>query len=237
MRRMRTLRTWMAALAAVAGLLPVASAEAGTISIEFDLSNSAVSLLGGIVTIPPDGSISSATATIHIQGASLSAPQAGAASMTGLNLAATVNGTVASLATLTGGLSAAQVGGAGGSLTGGLANLLIGTLTLNLTGTINCSPGGPCGVLGTFPLVLSGPNVLTGVGSLGVGGLGTFGAATLNALLNVTIGGNSAVVSLIGQEVNRTFTPAVPEPGSIGLFGLGMLGLAGLGWRRARPTR
>jgi hypothetical protein len=217
------------------GALALASnAQAGTISIEFDLSNSVVSILGGIVTIPPDGAITSASATVNIQGASISAPSGGAASLTGLNIVATVNGTVAAVATLTGGFTANQIGTANGSLTGGLANLAIGTLTLNLTGLINCTPAGPCGVLGSFPISLASTNPITGVGSLGVGGLGIFGAATLNAILNVTIGGNTAVVTMLGQEVNRTFLPSVPEPTSIGLFGMGMLGLAAAGWRRTR---
>ena len=42
----------------------------------------------------------------------------------------------------------------------------------------------------------------------------------------------SAVLNLVGQEVSRTY---VPEPNTFALVGLGVLGLAGLGWRRNRP--
>jgi hypothetical protein len=48
----------------------------------------------------------------------------------------------------------------------------------------------------------------------------------------LAIGGNPAAVSLVGQEVSRTY---IPEPNTFALVGLGMLGLAGLGWRRTRP--
>lgn len=219
-------------VAALAVMLTAPAARAGTISIEFDLSNSIISILGGILTIPPDGSITASTATVTIQGNSSTTPVAGAASLSNLSLQASINGTVGGLVTLTGNISGAQVGVATGALTAGLANLVIGTLALNLSALIGCAPAGPCAVLGTFPISVMSLTPITGVANPGVGGLGTFGNGTLNAILSITIGGNSALITLVGQEVSRTFTASVPEPGTFGMFGLGMLGLAGLGWRR-----
>jgi len=230
----RFARTFALVICVLLAVSAARSARAGTIQIEFDLSASVVSILGGILTIPPDGSIPASSATVTIQGSSIANPQAGAAALSNLDLAATVNGTVGGVVTLTGGFTGTQVGVANGALTGGLANLVIGTLTLDLTGLINCTPAGTCALLGTFPITIMSITPITGVGSIGVGGLGTFGNGTLNAILSVTIGGNSAVINLVGQEVGRTFTPTVPEPTTFALFGLGMLGLAGMGWRRNR---
>lgn len=227
--RRRAVLAFVTAIALSAASPP--QAQAGTITIDFDLSNSVVSILGGIVTIPPDGNINSATARVTIQGANLGSPQAGPAALSNVSMAATVNGTIGSAVTLTGPFSGQQVGTATGSLTGGLNNLVVGTLTLNVNGLINCF-GGLCGVLGTFPIsAVNSLSVITGIVPLGVGGLGSIGAATLNGILSLTLSGNTAVINLVGQEVGRTF---VPEPNTFGLVGLGLLGLAGVGWRRTR---
>jgi len=224
-------------LAAVATVLAVLlaspSARAGSIGIDFDLSNSVISILGGILTIPPDGSIASATATVTIQGSSLSNPTPGAAALSDLTLQASVDGTVGGVVTLTGDIAATQVGSAPGSLTAGLGNLMISSLSLNLSALINCT-GGLCPAVGTFPISVMTITPISGVGNLGVGGFGTIGNATLNAILAITLSGNSAVINLVGQEISRTFTPSVPEPGTFGMLALGLLGLAGLGWRSRR---
>jgi hypothetical protein len=219
---------------AIVVFLTAPAAQAGTIQIEFDLSSSVISILGGILTIPPDGSITSSTATVTIQGNSNTAPVAGAASLSDLSLQATVNGTVGGIASITGNIAGTQVGAATGALTGGLSNLALGTLTLNLSALINCAPAGSCTVLGTFPISVMSQTPITGAGGLGVGGLGTLSNATLNAILSVTIGGNSALISLIGQEISRTFTPTVPEPGTFVTISMGLLGLAAFGSRRDR---
>ena len=229
---MRSARSALIApVTAVVLLLAAPSARAGTITIDFDLTGSGVVLLGGILNIPPDGSITAASARVTVQGSNLTNASAGAAQLSNLTLMATINGTVGSAVVLTGGFSGTQIGGGAGSLSGGLANLIVATLTLNLNGLVNCF-GGLCPALGTFPVsAVNSVTVLTGIGSMGIGGLGTLSAATLNGVLSLTIGGATAVVSLVGQEVNRTF---IPEPNTFALVGLGMLGLAGLGWRRNR---
>jgi hypothetical protein len=217
---------------AVTLILAAPSARAGTITIDFDLTGSSIALLGGILNIPPDGSITAASAQVTVQGSDLTNASAGAAHLGNLMLTATINGTVGSAVLLTGGFSANQVGGGAGALSSGLANLNVAALTLNVNGLVNCF-GGLCPALGTFPIsAVNSLSVLTGIGSMGIGGLGTLSAATLNGILSLTIGGNTAVLSLVGQEVNRTY---IPEPNTFALVGLGVLGLAGLGWRRTRP--
>jgi hypothetical protein len=231
---MRSARSALIAPVTAAVLLLAApSARAGTITVDFDLTSSTVALLGGILNIPPDGSITAASAQVTVQGSNLTSPSAGAAQLSNLMVMATINGTVGSSVLLTGTFSGTQLGGGAGSLSGGLANLIVATLTLNVNGLVNCF-GGLCGALGTFPIsAVNSVSVLTGFGSMGIGGLGTLGAATLNGLLPLTIGGNTMALSLVGQEVNRTFV--IPEPNTFALVGLGVLGLAGLGWRRTRP--
>jgi hypothetical protein len=230
---MRSARSALiASVAAVVLLLAAPPARAGTITIDFDLTGSSVALLGGILNIPPDGSITAASAQVTVQGSNLTNASAGAAQLGNLMLMATINGTVGSAVVLTGSFSATQLGGGAGSLSGGLANLNVATLTLNLNGLINCF-GGLCPALGTFPIsAVNSVSVLTGFGSMGIGGLATLSAATLNGVLPLTIGGNTAALTLVGQEVNRTF---IPEPNTFALVGLGMLGLTALGWGRTRP--
>jgi hypothetical protein len=227
----RTRGALVAPVTAVVLFLAATSARAGNITIDFDLTGSSVSLLGGILNIPPDGSITSASAQVTVQGSSATNATAGAAQITNLVLMATINGTVGGAVSITGGFTASQVGGGAGSLTAGLLNVNVSTITFNLNGLVNCF-GGLCPALGTFPVsAVNSLSVLTGLGGFGIGGIGSLGAATLNAVLALSIGGNSAVVSLVGQEIGRTF---IPEPNSFALVGLGMLGLAGFGARRRR---
>jgi len=222
----------VAPVTAVVLFLAAPFAQAGTITVNYDLSSSAVALIGGVLNIPPDGSITAASAQVTVQGSNLTNASAGAAQLANLTLVATINGTVGGAVSLTGGFSGAQIGGGAGNLSAGLANLGVTTLTLNLNGLINCF-GGLCTALGAFPvLAVNSVSVLTGFGGLGIGGLGTLGGATLNGVLSLSIAGTAVTVSLVGQEVGRTF---IPEPNTFALVGLGVLGLAGLGARRTRP--
>jgi hypothetical protein len=228
---MRSARSALIApITAVVLLLAAPFAHAGSITIDFDLTGSSVALLGGILNIPPDGSITAATAQVTVQGSNATNAAPGAAQLNNLVLVATINGTVGGAVALTGGLSGTQIGGGSGSLSAGLANLIVATLSLNVNGLINCF-GGMCPAIGTFPVsVVNSTSILSGIG-FGIGGLGTLGAGTLSGVLSLTLGGSAAVVGLVGQEVNRTF---IPEPNSFALVGLGTLSMAGLGWRRAR---
>lgn len=222
-------RSAFVALLTVVPILAAPAANAGSVEIEFDLTNSTLTMLNGILTLPPDGTITAATARVTVPAASLSAPLSGVAQVSSLVLSGTLNGTVGGAVLLTGGFSGNQVGGGAGVLSGGLANLALGSLSLDLNGIVNCF-GGQCPALGTFPISATNwLTVLTGLDSFGVGGLATPGAGTLTGVLPMNLAGNSVVVSLIGQEVSRIF---VPEPGTGSLLGLAVLGL--LGARAAR---
>ncbi len=219
---------------AVLLLFGASAAKASSITVEFDLTSSTLTMLSGILSIPPDGTITAGTASVRVNASSLTGPTSGPAKLSNLALTATISGTVGGAALFTGGFSGSQPGGGAGSLTAGLANLLFGLLNLNLNGFVNCS-GGICPALGTFPVsVTNSPTALTGFGAFGIGGLATVGAGTLNATLPINLAGNSVVFNLVGQEVSRAFS--LPEPSTGALLGLGVLGMLGLGATRTRPS-
>ena len=224
MRRIAPLLLGMGLLLGLA-----APSQAGQVLIGFDFSGSTISVLGGAINIPPDGSITSASATLHAQSAGtaptlLVAP--GSAALANLTLAATVNANVFGNV-ITGGVGANGLAPAAGSLTAGLNNAIFGG-SLALTGLINCAGAG-CTVLG-LPTSLTGTQYVA-FGSVPIGSINNVGNATMNGLFSLTIGGFTAVLNLVGTEVSRTF---VPEPNTFGLVALGMAGLAGARARRRR---
>jgi hypothetical protein len=209
--------------------LVAAPAQSGTITIEYDLTGSGVALLGGILNIPPDGSITSATARVTVPGSDLTSAAAGDARLTNLELTATIDGTVGGSVLITGGFEASQTGGGDGSLALDLTTLDIVSLALDLTGTLDCL-GGQCLSLGDFPAsVTDSPLDLSGFDPFTLGGLGTFGAGTLSGVLAFDLSGNDVVVGLTGQEVSRNF---VPEPASGTLVGLSLAAILCVSPRR-----
>jgi hypothetical protein len=218
-------------LAGVLLLFAAQPAWAGSISIDFDLTDSSVSLIGGILQIPPDGAITVATAHITVPGSGLTSASPGPAQLSSLELAATINGTVGQSVLITGGFTTSQIAGGDGSLAGDLTTLSLLSLTLNLNGTVDCM-GGLCAALGTFPVsVMDEPVDPIGLQPFTIGGLGTLGAGTLSGVLPFDLDGNDVVVTLVGQEVGRMF---VPEPASGMLVGFGLLAALGAGPKRAR---
>ena len=110
---MRSTLSYLAPSIAAALLLAAPSAWADSITIDFDLTSSSISLLGGILDIPPDGSLTSATAQLTVPASSLTSALAGSAQLSALDLAATINGTIGGSILITGGFTASQIGGGG----------------------------------------------------------------------------------------------------------------------------
>ncbi len=208
------------------------SASAGKITIGFDFGASSISVLGGQLTIPPDGSIHSASGSVSVPGAGSATASAGNSTLADITLDSTINGTALGQL-ITGPVSATQLGSAVGQLSAGLSNLVLaGSMTLSVNGVVNCS--GPfCGLLGSFPISLSGPQVLSSLGSLAIANINSVGNAQASGVFSLTLGGVTAILNLVGTEVNRTY---IPEPEPFGLLALGLAGLAGLRVRR-RPRR
>lgn len=210
-------------------LLPLC-AQAGKITVDFDFSGSSVAILGGFINVPPDGVISSGSGQVEVGAAGIATPTGPAqAKLSNLTLAGTLNKSGFGV-DITGAVGATQPGTAIGLISAGLGNLQFNPFVVNFTGFANCTNTGTgtgCTVLG-LPTTFTGPKTFT-ITSLGVAGLASPGSAALNGTFTFTLAGFTAVLSLVGSEVGRTF---IPEPGTFGLLGLGLAGLVVA--RRAR---
>jgi hypothetical protein len=209
-------------VAAVASLVLLAStARAGQLTVNFDFSGSSVAILGGFITVPPDGSITNASGQVVLTAAGPLTVTAGPAQLSNLAFAGTIAKNSLGV-NINGAIGATQPLAATGSLSTGLNHLVFSPFQLNFTGFANCTSTGPgCGVL-ELPATFNDPKTFT-IASLAVGNLGINGAAFLNGSFDFTIGGFTAVLNLVGNEVSRTF---VPEPNTFGLVALGLAGLA-----------
>jgi hypothetical protein len=212
------------------------AARAGQITIDFDLSGSSISILGGAIVVPPDGSITSAGTTLQVQGSGNANASAGPARLRSLMLAGTISPTtlLGGAVTVSGGVSASQIGSAAGVLNPALTLAAFGgTGVLSINALINCTPpGSSCSLLG-LPISISGPQTFSPFGSFQVGSINNVGNATLGGQLSLTLGGLTAVLNLVGTEISRTY---VPEPSTFSLLGMALIGVAACYRRRVRPS-
>ena len=94
-----------------------ATAHAATVTIAFDLSGSTIQILGGAITVPPDGTIVSASSTAVFSASGLTSVLAGPARLRSVTIDATLAGTITGSVSITGSIFANQVGSALGTLT------------------------------------------------------------------------------------------------------------------------
>ena len=119
------------------------AARAGQITIDFDLSGSSISILGGAIVVPPDGSITSAGTKLQVEGSSNANASAGPARLESLTLAGTISPTtlLGGAVTVSGGVNASQTGSAAGVLNPALTLAAFGgTGVLSINALINCTP-------------------------------------------------------------------------------------------------
>jgi hypothetical protein len=211
---------------------PASVAQAATINIDFDLSGSTVSILGGIIDVPPDGSFTLATATLVVEGAGISTPQpSGQVTLWKLRLKGNIDADILGQAHITGNFDNNALNQPMGTLDGGAANVLFGqSLQLGMNTHLNCA-GSACGSIAAFPLDLTGPSTLTALGAIPIAGLGTYGAANFAASFSVSVSGYTMLVSLVGQEISREYAQ-IPEPNTFALVAIGLTGLGALAARR-----
>jgi hypothetical protein len=220
----------MLPLLAVSCLLAV-QARADHYIIDFDFSGSSLSLLGGIVQIPPDGSITSGSAQLVVSAVGIATPiPGGFVALRNFSAAATVNA-ITFGNTITGNVVLNQVDpGASGNLTAGLANAFFaGPMQVSQGGVLNCV-GPSCDIL-SLPTTLTGTQ-LPNLGNMPIANLAAVGNALISGTFAITIAGFTGQLQLVGTEVSRVF---VPEPGSAGLVAFGLAGLAV--WRGRRLLR
>ncbi|MDH5306479.1 MAG: hypothetical protein OEW02_04805 [Myxococcales bacterium] len=200
----------LAACAIVAALLLAATrTRAGEIEIEFDLTGSSLSALGGLINVPPDGAITSGTARIRVPGAGAMTASAGPARLSDFALGLDVNADTGG-AVVTGSAAMAQNGVASGTFTGMFTHLaLTKPFPMLATGSFPCSGAG-CTALGSFPLTFNGAQTIAPPVNFTLGKIGTPGQATAKGTLLMKLGTHTAVLAVAGSEVSRTY---LPEPG------------------------
>ncbi len=225
---------WLA-LVSIGALLLLAAPGAWAQTSEritFDFTGSSfISLLGGTIVTPPDGTMDIGSADIYVEA---SAPgvylPGGVFLLDGMTVAGTIAKNVAGQALVTGTYSANQVGTLAGTLAPGLTGGNFSSdLALYMDTQIGCT-GTACGLLG-LPASDVGVSLFS-VSFLPVSSLGVPGFAQINASFAIEVDGVLGTMQLVGVEVARSF---IPEPGTFVLLasGFGILAAA----RRRPGTR
>ena len=220
------IRTYLAPALAVAALLVPGAGHAGKLSVQFDFGASSVAILGGFINVPPDGSINAGSGQIDFGANGISTAATGAAAVRSLALAGTIAKSGFGV-NVTGAIGATQPSTGFGQLHAGLTSASFNPFLMNFTGFANCSGGTGCTILG-LPATFTGPKTVS-IPGLAIANLNSIGNAMVNGSFTFTLGGFTAVLHLVGNEVGRTY---VPEPHTAGLLALGLAGLGIV--RRAR---
>lgn len=207
------------------------TASAATINIRFDLTQSWVSLLGGVIVTPPDGYVGQGKGIVSVAGAGIATPSAGgAATIHQMKMRFNVKAFLAS-ALVKGYVAADLTNDPTGTLTGGGSAIAFGGPGVFYDdGSLTCT-GANCGFLAAFPVTSHGAQTYSPLGTIPISGLSTIGAAAFSKAFAFSISGYTGVLNVVGQEISRDYTE-FPEPEAVTLLGSGLIALAWLRLRR-----
>jgi hypothetical protein len=214
----------MAAMAIIGLLVSASAANAGTVRLDFDFTvESVLSLLGGTIITPPDGSFDSGTVRVLVEATDIDSVVGGGQVAVGAgNFAGSVSKDVLGLADVSGPFSGTQIGTLLGVLDPGLTSAtFFDDLMINLNFNFACVGAG-CGPLG-FPVSILGLTALN-LGTVSITGLDTEGTARIEMNTIVELDGVLGELSLVGIETSRIFI--VPEPQTALLVVLGLVTLS-----------
>jgi len=204
-------------------LAPGAAFAQASEQIQFDFtSGSSISLLGGTIVTPPDGTLDVGHARVDVE---VTAPgvyvPGGQLVLAGLTVSGTISKIIAGFADISGYYSATQptplVGTLAPALDGGQ---FVDPLGLQMNTAVGCTGTG-CAALG-FPINDVGLSLLN-VSFLPITDLDVVGGARIETSIPIEIDGVLGTLDLVGVEVARTY---VPEPGTFVLVAAGMLWMA-----------
>jgi hypothetical protein len=217
-------------LVVAVGASPAAAQLSERITFDFR-SGSTISLLGGTIVTPPDGTLDFARARVLVDA---TAPgvyvPGGAFVLDGTTIDGTVAKQISGVADIGGHFMASQVGSLSGVLAPGQdGGQFASSLALDLDVMIDCTGTG-CSALG-MPINDVGLSLLS-IPFLPVTDLGVPGSARIETSIPIEIDGVLGTLDLVGVEVSRTF---VPEPGTFALVAVGLGILAGRRRRAGAP--
>ncbi len=226
---MRGYSGWKVALGIAAFLGAVSrSAGASPVRIDFDLAGSEIRALGGMLTVPPDGTLSTASLFGVFPSSDSVVPDAGIAVL-GVEIGGTVDATVFNSA-ITGTFDLA-LGPLAGPYDGMDSFTTAGSSNARVDIDLDCV-GALCSAIADFPIFESGFRDIVTPLSFDFENLATPGGGNVAALFVIELSGISVVLDLQGAEISRS---VVPEPGTSLLVAAGCVLLA-LSRRRSLVT-
>jgi len=210
-------------------MLTAGAAQAGTVTVTYDLNNSVLNILTPL-SIPNAADITGTAVLTFTANDVTQQIIDGPVSLD--SVVVNVNLGVGGLAAtgLSGIVTTTLIPPASSTLTGN--TLADAPATFSLTGTINCTPGTTCALLGLPPSTVLNTTSSLALTNGEVNPTTAPSHLTGEQALNLSLGAlnTTGTVLLDGIETGRVF---VPEPGTVMLVGMGLVGLAALGRKRA----
>jgi hypothetical protein len=222
----RQLYILIATLSFVGLMISPSDARASSIQIDFDFTGeSFLSLLGGTIVTPPDGTFDTGFVRLQVEASDLTTPiPGGDVVLRQGEFEGTVVKNVAGAADISGPYAGIQVGILNGTLApGGTAADFIEDMFFDLDIALGCTGTG-CDPLG-FPINVAGINALSFT-TMSITGLDTLGTAKIEMSAPVLLDGVLGVLTLVGNETIRSVVVPEPQTGTLVAMGLAVLAVS-----------